>query len=239
MTIIKQTTLSVNMKFYSAFIFCLLFIVGYLLIKLDYIGISSLLEFQNSFENFSYFKALAIFILVYISYALASMPGLLVLDLIAGALFGPIIGFFAAWLSAVSGAFLVFLASRYFFSSYFFSRYENNLKKIQRGFQRHETNYLIFLRVVPLMPFGLINISLGLIQIKAKQFFWTTFFGVLPISFLYTHIGSEIKDALLQDQSLSSKILWNPFILSALAVLSVFVLLPIFIKKRKEPDPVK
>jgi uncharacterized membrane protein YdjX (TVP38/TMEM64 family) len=239
MTIIKQTTLSVNMKFYSAFIFCLLIFVGYLLVKLDYIGVKSLLEFQNSFENFSYFKALLIFILIYISYALASMPGLLVLDLIAGALFGPTIGFLAAWLSAVTGAFLVFLSARYFFSSYFFNSYENNLKKIQRGFQKHETNYLLFLRVVPLMPFGLVNISLGVIKIKAKHFFWTTLFGVLPISFLYTHIGAEIKDALVQDQSLSSKILWNPVILSALASLSGLVLLPVFIKRRKEAGPIK
>jgi uncharacterized membrane protein YdjX (TVP38/TMEM64 family) len=239
MTIIKQTTLSVNMKFYSAFIFCLIVLVGYLLVKLDYIGVKSLLEFQNSFENFSYFKALSLFILIYISYALASMPGLLVLDLIAGALFGPKIGFLAAWLSAVSGAFLVFLSARYFFSSYFFKRYENNLKKIQRGFKKHETNYLIFLRIVPLMPFGLINISLGVINIKTKHFFWTTLFGVLPISFLYTHIGAEIKDVLLQDQSFSSKILWNPLILTALGVLSALVLVPVFIKRRKEVDPTK
>lgn len=189
-------------------------------------------EVVDQLEKKSFLQAIFLFIFFYIAYVIASIPGLFFFDVVAGIVFGQWVGFFLAWLSAVSGAVIVFLAVRYAFSDLHFRAKDRLIKRVEQGFKRHAANYLLFLRLVPCMPFGLVNISLGFLKVHPILFTWTTALGILPISFLYTHAGVGISQIFHKEGEITVESVFNGYIILSLVGLSLFALLPIFSKKR-------
>ena len=197
----------------------------------DYVGFESIGKFQKLVHD-SLFQAILIFISFYIVYAIASIPGLLLLDVVAGIVFGQALGLVIAWLSAVSGAIIVFLSVRYAFSGLKLAGNGHLLKRVEEGFNKHASNYLLFVRLVPCMPFGLINISLGILKVRPFVFIWTTLLGILPVSFFYTHAGAGISHLVHGSGPITAAMILNRYVVLSLVGLSVLALVPIIIKKK-------
>lgn len=219
------------MKFFPLILLLLLVYLFTYFFGFDYLAWEALPKFQGLVQD-SLFKAIIIFVSIYIAYSITSIPGLLLLDVMSGMVFGQFLGLLIAWLSAVTGATIVFLAARYAFTPSPNKKTFRFFVRIQDGFNKHRENYLLFVRLFPCMPFGLVNITLGALRIKPLTFIWTTLLGVLPMSFLYTHAGAGLSYIINQSGPITLGSIMNQYVVISLIGLSILSLLPILFKKR-------
>ncbi|HLW13455.1 MAG TPA: VTT domain-containing protein, partial [Casimicrobiaceae bacterium] len=124
--------------------------------------------------------ALVIAFGVYAGAVALSLPGGLVLSLACGLLFGRALGTVVAVTAATLGATLVFLAARYLFADAMRNRLGATGTRINAGFTRHAFNYLLFLRLVPLFPFFLVNIAPAFTSVPARTYVLATLLGIIP-----------------------------------------------------------
>lgn len=158
------------------------------------------------------------FFLVYVLVT-ALFPGAAVMTLAAGALFGLLWGTVIVSFASSVGATLAFLASRYLLRDGVQSRFGDRLKAINDGVQKDGAFYLFTLRLVPVFPFFLINLLMGLIPIRAATFYWVSQIGMLAGTLVYVNAGTQLA----QLESLSGII--SPGLLLSFALLGVFPLL--------------
>jgi uncharacterized membrane protein YdjX (TVP38/TMEM64 family) len=140
-------------------------------------------------ENFA--LALATFIIIYIAVTALSLPIATVVSLLGGALFGRWIGTAAVSIAATAGATLAFLGSRFLFRDAVERRFGERLRPIQDGIARDGGYYLLTLRLVPLFPFFLVNLAMGVTRTRTITFVWVSWLGMLPGTFLYVNAGTE------------------------------------------------
>ena len=136
--------------------------------------------------------AVAVFFLAYVALTALSLPVAAVLTLAAGALFGRWAGTGVASLAATAGATLAFLASRYLFRDWVRSRVGDRLGGLGLGGGRDGAYYLFALRLVPAVPFVLINLGAGLTPMRARTFALASWAGMLPGTFLYANAGAAL-----------------------------------------------
>lgn len=156
------------------------------------------------------------FFLIYVTATALSLPGAAILTLTAGALFGLAEGLLLASFASSLGALLAFLVSRYILRDTIKRKFPDRLASIDKGIEREGAFYLFTLRLVPLFPFFLINLLMGLTAIKSWTFYWVSQIGMLAGTFVYVNAGTQLS----QLESLQG-------ILSLDLILS-FVLLGIF-----------
>lgn len=152
----------------------------------------------------------------YVAVTALSLPGAAVMTLAGGALFGFWYALLLVSFASSIGATLSFLAARIVFRDWVQERFGRYLDAVNAGFERDGAFYLLSLRLVPLFPFFLINLLMGLLTIRAGTFYWVSQLGMLPGTAVYVNAGTQLG----QLQSLSG-------ILSAPLLLS-FVLLALF-----------
>jgi len=171
--------------------------------------------------------ALAIAFSAYAGAVALSLPGGLVFSLACGLLFGRIAGTLVAVAAATLGATLVFLAARYLFADVARRRLGAAGERINAGFTRHAFSYLLFLRVVPLFPFFLVNLAPALTSIRLGTYVLATVIGIVPATFIYVNLGQAIGrlDSLHGALSIDT--------LGALALLGLLALIPAFVRRRK------
>ena len=133
-----------------------------------------------------------LFFFVYAVLTALSVPAAWILTLLAGALFGRVLGTGVALLAATCGATLAFLSSRFLFRDWMQARLGHRLEAFNRGVEKDGAFYLFSLRLVPLFPFFLINLGMGLTPIRTWTYFWVSFLGMLPGSFIYANAGYEL-----------------------------------------------
>ena len=160
------------------------------------------------------------FIGVYFMVVALSLPGATILTLAGGAVFGPVTGMLIVNVGATLGATAAFLVARFILRDWVEKKFSDKLKPINEGLSRNAINYILFLRLVPLFPFFLVNLVSGLTRVRLPVYFFGTMFGILPGSFVYANAGSN----LVRIDSLSD--VASPGVLSALALLGVFALIP-------------
>ena len=136
--------------------------------------------------------AVALFILLYTDVAALSLPVASALGLAAGALFGRWLGTGAVSLAATAGGTLAFLSTRYLFRDCVERRFGDRLAAVNRGVEQDGACYLLGLRLVPLVPFFLVNLGMGLTPMRVRTFLWASFLGMLPGTFLYVNAGTEL-----------------------------------------------
>ncbi len=158
-----------------------------------------------------------------------SIPGAVLLSLAVGLLFGRWVGTALIVFSATLGAMLVFLAARYLFAEAAQWRAGGFIKKIIAGFQENAFHYLLFLRLVPLFPFWLVNLAPAFTLIKLRTYVAATVIGVIPGSFIFANLGQSLG----RIESLRQLVTGD--VLLALALLGVFALLPVLIKRFRKP----
>lgn len=162
------------------------------------------------------------FALIYVLVTALSLPFATVLTLISGALFGLIEGLIIASFASTIGATIAFLISRFIARDYVQKNYGKHLTKINSGFKEEGNFYLFALRLVPIFPFFIINLTTALMPIKTWSFYWVSQLGMLPGTAIYVYAGTQLA----QINSLSD--ITSPSLLLAFGLLGIF---PIATKK--------
>lgn len=133
------------------------------------------------------------FFLIYVTATALSLPGAAILTLTAGALFGLAEGLLLASFASSLGALFAFLVSRYILRDTIKRKFPDRLASIDKGIEREGAFYLFTLRLVPLFPFFLINLLMGLTAIKSWTFYWVSQIGMLAGTFVYVNAGTQLS----------------------------------------------
>jgi uncharacterized membrane protein YdjX (TVP38/TMEM64 family) len=154
----------------------------------------------DAFVDGHYAAALATFVGVYIAAVSLSIPGAVFLTIAGGLLFGVIVGGAAVVVAATTGATVIFLIARSAFSEYVIRRAGPRLSKIVDGFCADAFSYLLFLRLVPVFPFFLVNLAPALVGVRVTTFVAATAIGVIPATFVFASVGAGL-DSVIQAQA--------------------------------------
>lgn len=147
--------------------------------------------FADRYAAHPFMVALA-FTLVYVAVTALSLPSAALLTLLAGALFGFGWGLLIVSLASTTGATLAFLAARYILRDTIQSQYADKLKGINDNFKKEGVFYLFALRLVPAVPFFLINLLMGLLPIRTLTYFVVSQIGMLPGTAVYVFAGTAL-----------------------------------------------
>ena len=180
-------------------------------------------------ENSPYFSPL-IFITIYALFISLSLPGGAILSLTGGFLFGALKGTILVIIGATIGASIIFYAAKSLFKELLQKKAHPFLNKMEKGFQKNAASYLLFLRFIPLFPFWLINLAPAFFQVSFWTFFWTTFVGIIPGSYIYAQAGSGLGRIFETGENFSLENIFNFEIKIALFLLALFTLIPTLIK---------
>lgn len=170
-----------------------------------------------------YLFSIALFSLVLISTAFL-VPGALVLSILSGFLFGVVRAVILVDVVMTIGAALAFLSSRYFLGNSIQKRFGSQLAAFNREMEKHGPNYLFVLRIVPALPFFLVNYMAGLTRMSLGKFVSATSIGILPGAFVYSYAGQQMATIRTVEEILS------PRIVTAFLALSFFAILPAIIR---------
>lgn len=133
-----------------------------------------------------------VFFSVYVLVTALSLPGAALMTLVGGALFGLLGGTLLASFASTLGATLAMLLSRYLLRDWVQTRFRQRLAKIDQGIEREGASYLFALRLVPVFPFFLINLAMGLTRLPVRTFWWVSQLGMLPGTLVYVNAGREL-----------------------------------------------
>lgn len=170
-------------------------------------------------------QSAALFLLAYVLVTGLSLPGAALLTLAAGAIFGFSTGVILVSLASTTGATIAFLASRFIFREWVRKRFARQIARMDRGVERDGAFYLLSLRLVPAVPFFLINLVMGLTAMRPRTYVWASQLGMLPATMLFVNAGTQI--ATLE----SPADVLAPSVIISLAVLGLF---PILAKRAAE-----
>jgi len=162
------------------------------------------------------------FLCIYVLVTALSIPGAAVLTLAAGAFFGVVWGTVIVSFASSIGATIAFLLARYLFRESAQQRFADKLKAINKGIEKEGALYLFSLRLVPIFPFFMINLAMGLTPIRTVTFYWVSQIGMLAGTVVFVNAGTQLA----QINSLSG--ILSPALLLSFALLGVF---PIIAKK--------
>jgi uncharacterized membrane protein YdjX (TVP38/TMEM64 family) len=132
------------------------------------------------------------FFLIYVAVTALSLPGAAIMTLAAGALFGLVTGTILVSFASTIGATFAFLASRYLLRDTIKKRFGDRLHAIDEGIARDGAFYLLTLRLVPLFPFFLINLLMGLTPIRTWTYYWVSQIGMLLGTLVYVNAGTQL-----------------------------------------------
>jgi uncharacterized membrane protein YdjX (TVP38/TMEM64 family) len=160
------------------------------LITLDYLATkeSQLRGFQADHPYLVYAAAF----LIYVAVTGLSLPGAAALSLLFAWYFGFVRGMVLISFASTTGATIAFLLSRYFFRDAVQRRFASRLEGFNQNLQQDGAYYLLLLRLVPLVPFFVINLVMGLTALPARTFWWVSQLGMLPGTMLYVYAGSRV-----------------------------------------------
>jgi len=137
-------------------------------------------------------QMIVIYFLLYVAMAAVSLPFGGLLTAVAGALWGFWWGMVLAMVSASSGALAGFVVSRYLFHAAVERRFGERLAPIHAGLRAEGAFYLFSLRMVPVFPYWLANLLMGLTSMRAFTFWWVSALGLLPIEAAYVFAGTQL-----------------------------------------------
>lgn len=161
----------------------------------------------------------AAFFTLYVTFAALSLPAAGILTLAAGAIFGVLWGLVLVSFASTIGATLAFLVSRFLLHDWVQARYGDRLKAINAGVRRDGAFYLFTMRLIPGIPFFVINAVMGLTPMRVRTFYAVSQIGMLPVTLIIVFAGTELAKI----QSL--KDIFSPALVASLVLIGVFPLL--------------
>ncbi|MFL2849456.1 MAG: FAD-dependent oxidoreductase [Pseudohongiellaceae bacterium] len=159
-------------------------------LALEYV--QSQLNTIQDYKNQNFTVAALAYFAIYIVVAALSIPGAVILTLIGGAIFGLFWGTFIASFASSIGATLAFLVSRNLLRDWVENRFGDYLTPINKGIEKDGSFYLFSIRMVPLFPFFIVNLLMGLTGIKVVPFYLVSQLGMLLGTAVYVNAGSEL-----------------------------------------------
>lgn len=173
----------------------------------------------EQFRRENPFVAGGVFFVAYIAITSVSVPGAAVMNLVGGAVFGVFWGTLLASFAASLGATAAFLSSRFLFRDALRRRFGERLRAIDAGLQREGAFYLFGLRLLPVFPYVLVNLLMGLTPIRTRVFYAVSQLGMLPATLVYANAGTQIATIGSLAEVLS------PGLIGSLVLLGIFPLL--------------
>lgn len=174
-----------------------------------------------------------IFMLVHITALSLSIPGaVLPLCLAAGAIFGPLWGTAITLGSITVGDSLGFLAARYLLRDWVERHFSRQAAAVDRGVERDGAFYLLALRLMAVVPYFVVNLTMGLTRMKLSVFAPVSFIGLIPATALYVHAGTELADIDHPSDIYSAPMVVTFILLALLPIAARFV----FRKRRESLD---
>jgi uncharacterized membrane protein YdjX (TVP38/TMEM64 family) len=170
------------------------------------------------------------YILIYAGLTALSVPGAMLMTLVGGFLFGPWLGAGYALTGATLGATAVFLAARvglYGLAACAGPRFQ----RLEAGFREDAFNYLLCLRLVPIVPFWLVNLIAGLAGMRLLSYVAATFLGMVPGALVYASLGNGVGALIANGQHPDRYMIFRPNILLPIIGLAVLALLPVVYKR--------
>jgi uncharacterized membrane protein YdjX (TVP38/TMEM64 family) len=162
---------------------------------------------------------LAIYMLIYVATTALSLPGATILTLAGGGIFGLGMGTLVVSFASTIGASLAFLAARFLFRDAVKAKFGDRLATIDEGMAKEGAFYLFTLRLVPAVPFFMINLLMGLTVIKLRTFYWVSQLGMLAGTIVYVNAGTQLAKL----DSLSGIV--SPLLVGSFVMLGLFPLL--------------
>jgi uncharacterized membrane protein YdjX (TVP38/TMEM64 family) len=191
--------------------------------------------------------AVAIYLAIYVVAIALSLPGGLILTLSGGFLFGGLVGGTAAVVGATTGACIFFMIAKSAFGEHLARRAGPLAEKLAEGFRADAFHYLLFLRLVPVFPFVLINIVPALAGVRLRTFVAATALGIIPGTFTFAFLGAGLDSVIRAQGAIYNaclaaghsdckldfdvKAAVTPELLGALAALGILALIPVAVKR--------
>jgi uncharacterized membrane protein YdjX (TVP38/TMEM64 family) len=215
-------------------------VVSYFAFDLDaYFSFEALREHRQTLLAWSADNlglAMAVFTLLYGAVVALSLPGAVWMTLAGGFLFGLVEGTGCAVIGATVGAALLFLVARYALADFFHAKAGPTARKMEAGFRDNALSYLLFLRLVPVFPFWLVNLVPAVLGIPLRTFVAGTLFGIIPGTFVYTSVGNGLGRVFDAGEMPDLGIIFEPEILLPIAGLAVLSLVPIAYKRFRKGE---
>jgi uncharacterized membrane protein YdjX (TVP38/TMEM64 family) len=159
---------------------------------------------------------------IYILSAALSLPGAAVLTIAAGAFFGLLTGVVIVSFASTIGATLACIVSRFLLRDWVQEKFGDRITKVNEGIEKEGAFYLFTLRLIPIFPFWLINLAMGVTKMRLITYFWVSQIGMLAGTIVYVNAGKELA------KIDSLKGILSPGLIVSFVLLGIF---PIAVKK--------
>lgn len=161
----------------------------------------------------------ASYFLIYVLMTAISLPGATILTLAGGAVFGIVRGTVLVSFASTLGATLAFLGSRFLFRKTVQDRFGSKISFVNRGFEKEGKSYLLTLRLLPIFPFFLVNLVMGVTAIPVSTFYLISQIGMLPATLIYVNAGTQLATIESVQQIFSARVLLSLSALGAFPLL--------------------
>jgi uncharacterized membrane protein YdjX (TVP38/TMEM64 family) len=187
----------------------------------QYLSLSYIKASQEKFELLFTEHPVAViasYMLIYIFTTSLSLPGAVVLTIGGGALFGLFAGTIIVSFASTIGATLACFVARYLLRDWIQGKFPERIKKVNEGVEREGAFYLFTLRLIPVFPFWMINVLMGLTKMPLARFYWVSQLGMIPGTIVYVNAGKEIA------QIESLKGILSPGLIISFVLIGIFPL---------------
>ena len=211
-------------------------VIGYFALR-DVLSFDALLENRKiliEWRDSNYALAVIVFLLGYMAVVAFSLPGAAATTLTGGFLFGVFPGALLCVSGATLGAIIIFSAVKLGLGEMLHAKLVEKpklMQKIEAGLLENEISFLFLMRLVPAIPFFLANLAPAFFGVSLRNFAFTTFFGIMPGSIVYTSVGSGLGGVLARGENPNLELIFEPYILGPILGLCALAVIPIIIKK--------
>jgi uncharacterized membrane protein YdjX (TVP38/TMEM64 family) len=219
------------------------------------VSLETVVRHRSAIESFMhqhYVAALGLFIAIYFLIVAMSLPGALVLSITGGMLFGVFAGAFASVIGATLGATAVFLIARTACGEHLVRRAGPLAQRLAHGFRANAFSYLLFLRLVPLFPFFVVNLVPAISGVRLAPYVAATFIGIIPAALVFAFVGAGLDSVIAAQEAayrsclaagnsgchldFDVKTTVTPQLLIALSALALLALVPLIVKRLRGPE---
>lgn len=175
------------------------------------------------------FLSALLFILIYALVVGLSIPGGALLSILGGILFPQPLSSLYVVIGATLGASLLFAAAKSACDAFLKRKASSRLSRLKKEFKKESASYLLFLRLVPLFPFWLVNLAAAFFGTSFRTFVWTTSLGIIPGAVIFTEAGRAVS-SIFDHKDVSVSAVLNLHMQIALIAMGLFALLPVVVK---------
>ena len=210
-----------------------LLLVGYFSGVHKYLSPDTLSDNKALLDGFvqdNFVVAMAAYLIIYIVAVSVSFPGASFLTIAGGAIFGWAVGGTLTIIGATVGASIIFLIAKTSLGDFLAEKAGPRMSKLRDGFQKDAFNYLLTLRLAPVVPFWITNLAPAFFGMDLGRYALATFLGIIPGTYAYSFIGEQVGTSFEKDSNIVTNVTLG---LAALAIASVVPLIVKYVRNRK------